>query len=66
MSRSAGSTDEVAEMVNLAPFCEEFSRYCECYLFIFFLLPISLNDLLTTQNIQEIIKKTKITNRQLW
>ena len=55
MSRSAGNTDEVAEMVNLAPFCEEFSRYCEYYLF--FLLPISLNDLLTTQNIQEIIKK---------
>ena len=32
MSRIAGSTDEVAKMVNLAPFYQEFSRYCEYYL----------------------------------
>lgn len=29
MSRIAGSTEEVAKMVNLAPFYQEFSRYCE-------------------------------------
>ena len=29
MSRIAGSTEEVAKMVNLATFYQEFSRYCE-------------------------------------